>query len=42
MGPTKGYGYKYSNLQDEDLHKLQHKYDDQGRKNKERPVADDC
>ena len=35
---AKGYGYKYSNLQDRDLHRLQHKYDDFGRKNAERPV----
>jgi len=32
----KGYGYEYSNLQDKKLHKLQHKYDDKGRKNKDR------
>jgi len=38
---AKGYGYEHSNLQDKDLHKLQHKYDDFGRKNKERPVTDD-
>ena len=37
---AKGYDYEHSNLQDQDLHKLQHKYDDWGRKNKERPV--DC
>jgi Bacterial toxin 8 len=34
---AKGYSYRYSNLQDEDLHKIQHKYDDFGRKNPERP-----
>jgi hypothetical protein len=34
---AKGYGYKYSNLQDRKLHRLQHKYDNFGRKNKERP-----
>ena len=34
---SKGYGYKYSNLQDRNLHRLQHKYDNFGRKNKERP-----
>lgn len=33
---AKGYGYDYSNLQDRDLHKLQHRYDNFGRKNKER------
>jgi len=33
---AKGYGYDHSNLQDRDLHRLQHKYDDFGRKNKER------
>jgi RHS repeat-associated protein len=38
---AKGHGYEHSNLQDKDLHKLQHKYDDFGRKNKERPVTDD-
>ncbi|WP_082270510.1 SpvB/TcaC N-terminal domain-containing protein [Leptospira interrogans] len=35
---AKGYGYEYSNLQDRDLHRSQHKYDNFGRKNKERPV----
>ena len=35
---AKGYSYEHSNLQDRDLHRLQHKYDDFGRKNKERPV----
>src|SRR5690606_24824487 len=35
---AKGYGYEHSNLQDKDLHRLQHKYDDFGRANKERPV----
>ena len=41
---AKGYGYEHSNLQDKDLHDLQHKYDDKGRKNKERPVlnGDEC
>ena len=33
---AKGYGYQHSNLQDRDLHKLQHKYDNFGRKNSER------
>jgi hypothetical protein len=37
---AKGYGYERSNLQDKDLHKLQHKYDGFGRKNKERPFTD--
>jgi hypothetical protein len=36
---SKGYGYEHSNLQDKDLHKLQHKYDDFGKKNTERPVT---
>jgi hypothetical protein len=30
---AKGYGYDKSNLQDKKLHRLQHKYDDKGRKN---------
>jgi RHS repeat-associated protein len=34
---AKGYGYEHSNLQDRDLHRLQHKYDNFGRKNAERP-----
>lgn len=34
---AKGYGYKYSNLQDRKLHRTQHKYDNFGRKNNERP-----
>ncbi|SBS36452.1 Adenosine monophosphate-protein transferase and cysteine protease IbpA precursor [Marinomonas spartinae] len=34
---AKGYGYEHSNLQDRKLHRLQHKYDNFGRKNKERP-----
>jgi hypothetical protein len=34
---AKGFGYEHSNLQDRDLHKLQHKYDDFGKANKERP-----
>jgi RHS repeat-associated protein len=34
---AKGYDYKHSNLQDRDLHRLQHKYDDFGRANAERP-----
>lgn len=36
---NKGFSYKYSNMQDADLHRLQHKYDDKGRKNKIRPVV---
>lgn len=32
---SKGYGYEHTNLQDKDLHKLQHKYDNFGKKNKE-------
>jgi len=35
---AKGYSYKNSNLQDRSLHRKQHKYDNGGRKNKERPV----
>ena len=35
---AKGFGYQNSNLQDRNLHKLQHKYDNNGRKNKIRPV----
>ncbi|WP_051709931.1 RHS repeat-associated core domain-containing protein [Andreprevotia chitinilytica] len=34
---AKGYDYSHSNLQDRDLHRLQHKYDDFGRANAERP-----
>jgi len=30
---NKGFGYEYSSLQEERLHKLQHKYDDHGKKN---------
>ncbi|GEN71598.1 cell wall-associated protein [Chryseobacterium lathyri] len=37
---AKGYSYKYSHLQDRSLHRRQHKYDNGGRKNKERPVED--
>ncbi len=35
---AKGYSYKHSNLQDRKLHRTQHKYDNFGRKNKERPL----
>ncbi|WP_373550640.1 polymorphic toxin type 8 domain-containing protein [Haliscomenobacter sp.] len=35
---AKGYSYKHSNLQDKSLHKLQHKHDNFGRKNTERPI----
>lgn len=35
---AKGYDYSHSNLQDRDLHRLQHKYDDFGRTNTERPL----
>jgi len=34
----KGYGYEHSKLQDTDLHNLQHKHDNNGKLNKERPV----
>jgi hypothetical protein len=36
---AKGYSYEHSNLQDKDLHVTQHKFDDFGRANKERPVV---
>lgn len=35
---AKGYGYEHANLQNTILHKTQHKFDDYGRKNKERPI----
>ncbi|HEY3357888.1 MAG TPA: polymorphic toxin type 8 domain-containing protein [Polyangia bacterium] len=35
---AKGYGYEHSQLQDADLHRTQHKFDDYGRANAERPV----
>lgn len=35
---AKGYDYSRTQLQDKDLHKLQHKYDNFGRANKERPL----
>jgi len=35
---AKGFDYSHSNLQDRDLHRLQHKYDDYGRANRERPL----
>lgn len=35
---AKGFDYKHSHLQDEDLHKIQHKYDNYGKRNKIRPV----
>jgi Bacterial toxin 8 len=35
---SKGYDYSHSNLQDRDLHRLQHKYDDFGRANAARPL----
>ncbi len=35
---AKGYDYKHSNLQDRDLHRTQHRYDNFGKANKERPV----
>lgn len=34
---AKGYSYRHSNLQNKKLHKLQHKYDNKGRRNKENP-----
>lgn len=36
---AKGYSYKHSNLQNKADHKIQHKYDKNGTKNKERPVT---
>jgi hypothetical protein len=36
---AKGYDYKHTKLQDKDLHRLQHKYDNFGRKNKDRPIT---
>jgi len=35
---AKGYDYSNTNLQDRDLHRLQHKYDDFGRANAERTL----
>lgn len=35
---AKGYSYEYSHLNNTKDHKTQHKYDNGGRKNKERPV----
>jgi RHS repeat-associated protein len=35
---AKGYNYEHSALQDRSLHRTQHKFDDFGRKNAERPV----
>jgi len=35
---AKGYGYEHSKMQERSLHNLQHKHDNYGRKNKERPV----
>lgn len=34
---AKGYSYQYSNLQDRSLHRRQHRFDDKGRRNRERP-----
>ncbi|MSR64560.1 MAG: hypothetical protein EXS18_02125 [Verrucomicrobiae bacterium] len=36
---AKGYSYEHSNLQDRALHRTQHKFDDFGRANKERPIT---
>jgi hypothetical protein len=38
---AKGYSYEHSNLQDRDLHRTEHKFDDFGRANKERPLRPD-
>ena len=35
---AKGYSYKHSNLQNRKDHRNQHKYDNNGKKNKERPI----
>ena len=35
---AKGYGYEHANLQNKKDHKTQHKFDDYGKKNKERPL----
>jgi RHS repeat-associated protein len=35
---AKGYSYKHSKLQNTKDHKRQHKFDDNGKKNKERPI----
>ena len=35
---AKGYDYSHTNLQDRDLYRRQHKYDNNGLKNKERPI----
>lgn len=35
---AKGYSYKHSKLQNKADHKTQHKYDNNGKKNKERPL----
>jgi len=35
---AKGYGYENSNLQNQADHKNQHKHDNNGKKNKERPI----
>ena len=35
---AKGYSYKHSNLQNKADHKTQHKYDNNGKSNQERPV----
>lgn len=37
---SKGYDYEHAIIQDKDLHKLQHKYDNFGKKNKENIVKD--
>jgi hypothetical protein len=34
---AKGYSYQYSNLQNRDLHRRQHRFDNKGRRNRERP-----
>lgn len=35
---AKGYSYEHSKLQNKKDHRAQHKYDNWGRKNKERPI----
>ena len=36
---AKGYDYSHAHLQDRATHRTQHKLDDKGRRNKERPVS---
>ncbi|MCY3773098.1 MAG: polymorphic toxin type 8 domain-containing protein, partial [Gemmatimonadetes bacterium] len=38
---AKGYNYEHSNLQNQADHRTQHRYDDYGRRNKERPIVEE-